>query len=173
MWFSWQSAVTLKLVLLPHQHLTFPTYHPDHGWIISLLFNTFSPSGNSFPFPSWVAPFFLALTFIYFSTAPTFPPPKSFQAPTVTLSSKTSSCVVGEIVGLVHFGSGFPEGRRGGRFSLWPFLLLIPRGSQEASCLERWFDVRWVVGKFCFALGGKWLIPCESMSLPRPLRGCF
>lgn len=58
-------------------------------------------------------------------------------------------------MGLVHFGSGVPEGRRGDRFSLWPGILhsmaILPHysqgGSQEAACLERagWMSGEWSV----------------------------
>lgn len=149
MWFSWQSIVTPNSGLLPHQHHTYPTHHPDHGGIISFLFNTLSPSGNSFPCPFWITPFFLALTFIYFATAPTpHHPPKSFQAPTVILTSKTSFCMLGRVVVLVHFGSQVPEGRRGGRFSLWlgvlhPMAIPPPRSQ---GCLRKplaWKELVW------------------------------
>lgn len=48
-------------------------------------------------------------------------------------------------------------------------------GWVSGSCLpgKSWLDVRWVVSKFWFVLGGKWWIPCESMACPRPLRGCL
>lgn len=149
MWFSWQSTVTPNSGLLPHQHHTYPTHHPDHGGIISFLFNTLSPSGNSFPCPFWITSFFLALTFIYFATAPTpHHPPKSFQAPTVTLTSKTSFCMLGGVVVLVHFGSQKAGGVAGSAFGWtcctpWPFLLLVPRGVSGSPLPGKsWFGVR-------------------------------
>lgn len=145
MWFSWQSTVTLNSGLLPHQHFTYPTQHPDHGWIIPLLFNTFSPWGNSFPFPFWISPFFLALIFIYFfNSSSSFPTPPQIVPGTHCDPEQPNFFLhAGGNCGFVSFWVRAPRREEGWEVLAWNAAphghssSLFPRGSQEAACLER------------------------------------
>lgn len=146
MWFSWQSTVTPNSGLLPHQHHTYPTHHPDHGGIISFLFNTLSPSGNSFPCPFWITPFFLALTFIYFATAPTpHHPPQIVPGTHCDLDQQNLILHAGASCGFSSFWVTAPRRQEG--WQVQPLAgRAAPHGhssssfpgvSQEAPCLER------------------------------------